>query len=84
MYTISIKKKSNTKTVNNSYNILLKKNNYSLPIGLYNQDRNVISLDLESYIFAIGKGCKISEKFKNIFLKTTLNITHKRSVKVIF
>lgn len=84
MYIISIRKKSSTKTINNSYDILLKKHNCSLPIGLYNQNKNTVSLDLESYIFAISKGCKVSEKFKNIFLKTTLNIINKKTVKIIF
>lgn len=84
MYNILLKKKSNTKTINNSYDILLKKSNNRLPIGLYNQDKNIISLDLESYIFAISRGCKISEKFKNIFLRTTSNVVNKKAVKITF
>jgi len=84
MYTIQLKKKSNTKTDNNSYNILLKKNKYSLPIGSYNQTKMMVTLDLESYIFAITRGCLISEKFKKIFTKTTLNISNKKNIKIIF
>jgi hypothetical protein len=83
MYNIQLKKKSNTKTKNNSYDILLKKNNHNLPIGSYNQDKMVVSLDLESYIFAIAKGCLVSEKFKKIFLKTTSNISNKKNIKII-
>jgi hypothetical protein len=84
MYTIQLKKKSNTKTNNNSYDILLKKDRHNLPIGSYNQSKMVITLDLESYIFAITKGCLVSEKFRKIFIKTTSNITHKKNVKIIF
>jgi N6-adenosine-specific RNA methylase IME4 len=84
MYTIRLKKKSNTKTNNNSYDILLKKDKHNLPIGSYNQSKMVITLDLESYIFAITKGCLVSEKFRKIFIKTTSNITNKKNVKIIF
>jgi len=81
---IQLKKKSYTKTNNNSYNILLKKNKLSLPIGSYNQNKMIITLDLESYIFALTKGCLISEKFRKIFLKATSGITNKKRVKIIF
>ena len=84
MYIIQLKKKSNTKTNNNNYNILLKKNKCSLPIGSYNQSKMTVTLDLESYILAITKGCLISEKFKKIFTKTTLNISNKKNIKIIF
>jgi len=81
---IQLKKKSYTKTNNNSYNILLKKNKLSLPIGSYNQNKMIITLDLESYIFALTKGCLISEKFRKIFLKATSGIINKKRVKIIF
>jgi hypothetical protein len=84
MYAIRLKKKSNTKTSNNSYDILLKKDKYKLPIGSYNQAKMMITLDLESYIFAITKGCLVSEKFRKIFIKTTSNITNKKNIKIIF
>jgi len=84
MYTIQLKKKSNTKTSNNSYDILLKKDKNRLPIGSYNQAKMIITLDLESYIFAITKGCLISENFKKIFTKTTMNISNKKNIKIIF
>lgn len=84
MYTIRLKKKSNTKTSNSSYDILLKKNNQNLPIGSYNQAEMIITLDLESYIFAITKGCLVSEKFKKIFVKSTANITNKKNVIIFF
>ena len=84
MYTIQLKKKSNTKTSNNSYDILLKKDKSRLPIGSYNQAKMIITLDLESYIFAITKGCLISENFKKIFTKTTMNISNKKNIKIIF
>jgi N6-adenosine-specific RNA methylase IME4 len=84
MYAIKLKKKSSTKTNNISYDVLLKKNKRSLPIGSYNQDKMVITLNLESYIFAITKGCLVSEKFRKIFIKTTAGITNKKNIKVIF
>ncbi len=84
MYTIQLKKKSNTKTSNNSYDILLKKDKSRLPIGSYNQAKMIITLDLESYIFAITKGCLISENFKKIFTKTTMNVSNKKNIKIIF
>jgi len=84
MYIIQLKKKSNTKTNNNSYDILLKKDKHRLPIGSYNQSKMIVTLDLESYIFAITKGCLISENFKKIFIKTTLNLTNKKNIKIFF
>jgi hypothetical protein len=84
MYSIQLKKKSSTKTNNNSYDILLKKDKYNLPIGSYNQNKMIVTLDLESYIFAITKGCLISENFKKIFTKTTMNISSKKTIKIIF
>jgi len=84
MYIIQLKKKSNTKTNNNSYDILLKKDKHRLPIGSYNQSKMIVTLDLESYIFAITKGCLISENFKKIFIKTTLNLTNKKKYKNFF
>jgi hypothetical protein len=84
MYTIQLKKKSNTKTSNNSYDILLKKDKNRLPIGSYNQAKMIVTLDLESYIFAITKGCLISENFKKIFIKTTMNFSNKKNIKIIF
>lgn len=84
MYTIQLKKKSSTKTSNNSYDILLKKDKSRLPIGSYNQAKMIITLDLESYIFAITKGCLISENFKKIFTKTTMNVSNKKNIKIIF
>ena len=84
MYTIQLKKKSNTKTSNNSYDILLKKDKNRLPIGSYNQAKMIVTLDLESYIFAITKGCLISENFKKIFIKTTINFSNKKNIKIIF
>ena len=84
MYSIQLKKKSSTKTNNNSYNILLKKNKNSLPIGSYNQDKMIVTLDLESYILAITKGCLMSENFKKIFTKTTMNISSKKNIKITF
>ena len=84
MYIIRLKKKSNTKTSNSSYDILLKKSNRNLVIGSYNQARMTITLDLNLYIFAITKGCLISERFKKIFIKSTCNISSKKKVKIIF
>jgi hypothetical protein len=84
MYIIQLKKKSNTKTNNNSYDILLKKDKHRLPIGSYNQSKMIVTLDLESYIFAITKGCLISENFKKIFTKTTSNLTNKKNIKIFF
>ena len=82
MYNIRLKKKAHTKTNNNSYDILLKKDKTVLPIGSYCQNRMVVILDLESYIFAVAKGCSTSEKFKKIFLRTTQNITEKKNFKI--
>jgi ribosomal protein S16 len=84
MYAIRLKKKSSTKTNNNSYDILLKKSKYNSPIGSYNQTKMIVTLDLDSYIFAITKGCIISENFKKIFTKTTMNISNKKNIKIIF
>lgn len=84
MYIIRLKKKSNTKTSNSSYNILLRKSKCNLVIGSYNQARMTITLDLNLYIFAITKGCLISEKFKKIFVKSTCNISNKKNIKIIF
>jgi hypothetical protein len=84
MYTIQLKKKSNTKTSSNGYDILLKKGKRRLPIGSYNQAKMIVTLDLESYIFAITKGCLISENFKKIFIKATMNISNKKNIKIIF
>jgi hypothetical protein len=82
--TIQLKKKSRTQTNNNSYNVLLKNGRRSLPIGSYNQDVMIISLDIDSYILAVAKGYLISEKFKKIFLRTTFNIVNKKNIKIIF
>src|SRR3989344_4296906 len=84
MYTIQLKKKSNTKTSNNSYDILLKKDKNRLPIGSYNQAKMIVTLDLESYIFAITKGCLISENFKKIFIKTTMNFSNKKNINSLY
>lgn len=84
MYIIRLKKKSNTKTSNNSYDILLKKSNRNLVIGSYNQSRMTITLDLNLYAFAMAKGCLISERFKKIFIKSTCNISNKKNIKIIF
>jgi len=67
MYNIRLKKKSYTKTSNNSYDILLKKDKNSLPIGSYSQNKMIIILDIETYVFALTKGCSSSEKFKKNF-----------------
>lgn len=83
MYNIRLKKKSRTKTNNNSYNILLTKQKLSIPIGVYNQETSVLILDIDSYIFATTKGCSFSEKFKKIFLKATGNLTNKQNTKII-
>jgi len=84
MYNIRLKKKSNTKISNNSYNILLKKNKNSLPIGSYSQNKMIIILDIEAYVFALTKGCSSSEKFKKIFIRATSNISNKKNLKINF
>jgi hypothetical protein len=83
MYKIRLKKKSRTKTNNNSYNILLTKKRINIPIGAYNQETSALILDIDSYILAIKKGCIFSEKFKKIFLKSTGNLTNKQNTKII-
>jgi predicted nucleic-acid-binding Zn-ribbon protein len=83
MYKLILKKKSRTKTVNNRYNILLKKNINSFPIGSYNQDSGIFSIDIERYIVIISKGCNFSENFKKLFLRSTrvLSIKQKNILK---
>jgi hypothetical protein len=84
MYNIRLKKKSYTKTSNNSYDILLKKDKNSLPIGSYSQNKMIIILDIETYVFALTKGCSSSEKFKKIFIRATSNISNKKNLKINF
>lgn len=83
MYSIRLKKKSRTKTNNNSYNILLTRERVNKPIGVYNQETSALILDIDSYILAITKGCSLSEKFKKIFLRATGNLTNKQNTKII-
>jgi hypothetical protein len=82
MYKIILKKKSKTKTINNRYNILLKKNLNSFPIGSYNQVNGIFTIDIEKYINLISKGCNFSENFKKIFLKSTKGMATKRKVSI--
>jgi ribosomal protein S16 len=85
MYKIRLRKRSTTKTNNNSYDILLKKNKTSgFPIGSYNQEKSILKLDLDSYLIMVTKGCNFSENFKKIFSKSTGNLTNKKKVKVKF
>lgn len=82
MYKIILKKKSKTKTINNRYNILLKKNLNSFPIGSYNQVNGIFTIDIEKYINLISKGCNFSENFKKIFLRSTKGMATKRKVSI--
>jgi hypothetical protein len=82
MYKIILKKKSRTKTINNRYDILLKKNLNSFPIGSYNQVNGIFTIDIEKYITLISKGCNFSENFKKIFLRSTKGMATKRKVSI--
>jgi hypothetical protein len=82
MYKIILKKKSKTKTTNNRYNILLKKNLNSFPIGSYNQINGIFAIDVEKYITIISKGCNFSENFKKIFLRSTKGMATNRKVSI--
>jgi ribosomal protein S16 len=85
MYKIRLRKKSTTKTTNNSYDILLRKNKTNaFPIGSYNQEKSTLKLDLDSYLIMVTKGCNFSENFKKVFLKSTGNLTSKKKIKVKF
>jgi predicted nucleic-acid-binding Zn-ribbon protein len=84
MYKIILKKKSKTKTTNNRYNILLKKNVNSFPIGSYNQVNKIFSIDIEKYILIISKGCNFSENFKKIFIRSSHNLTNRRKIQIKF
>jgi hypothetical protein len=84
MYKLILKKKSKTKTINNRYNILLKKNINSFPIGSYNQQNGIFSLDIEKYINVISKGCSFSENFKKLFLNSTRCLTTKKLISIKF
>jgi ribosomal protein S16 len=85
MYKIRLRKKSATKTTNNSYDILLKKNKTNrFPIGGYNQEKSTLKLDLDNYLIMITKGCNFSENFKKIFSKSTGSLINKKKVKIKF
>jgi hypothetical protein len=82
MYKVILKKKSRTKTTNNRYNILLKKNTNSFPIGSYNQVNGIFTIDIEKYIVIISKGCNFSENFKKIFLRSTKGMATRKKISV--
>jgi predicted nucleic-acid-binding Zn-ribbon protein len=82
MYKVILKKKSRTKTTNNRYNILLKKNTNSFPIGAYNQVNGIFTIDIEKYIVIISKGCNFSENFKKIFLRSTKGMATRKKISV--
>jgi hypothetical protein len=84
MYKLLLKKKSKVKTINNRYNILLKKNLNSFPIGSYNQQNGIFAIDIEKYIIIISKGCNFSENFKNLFLKSTQGLASKKKITIKF
>lgn len=84
MYKIILKKKSKTKTNNNRYDLLLKKNVNSFPIGSYNQQTNIFTIDIEKYIIIISKGCNFSENFKKLFINSSKGLINKKTVAIKF
>jgi hypothetical protein len=82
MYKVILKKKSRTKTTNNRYNILLKKNINSFPIGSYNQLNGIFTIDIEKFIIIISKGCNFSENFKKIFSRSTKGMATKKKISI--
>lgn len=84
MYYIKLKKKSDTSTSNNNYDILICRNGGEMVIGQYNQSNNKLMLDIHIFLFVIKKGAEFSKNFKKIFTRTTGSVTAKKNLKVKF